>query len=184
MNAIFRSITLFAIALLSVSSIQAQLNLSSDAPSDETVIEFERLEYDMGNFEPGDTVHGVFRFKNAGQSPLLIDNVKPSCTCTKLIYPEKPIKPGESGEILASIDTEGKYGEQTKWFMVFYNGNPPMERVTMKFNITDGSEGPMKEEQPEAPKEEIKAPAPAPQPAPVPQPAPKGKKAKKNKKRG
>jgi hypothetical protein len=135
MTAPLKNFCLLLFCCLLGLSASAQLNLSSGGPTEETTIEFEQLEYDLGTFVTGDTVKAVFRFKNAGQAPLLIEHVKPSCACAKLEFTEKPVAPGAYGEIYAAIDTEDKEGEQTKYFSVIYNGNPPVERVTLHFVV-------------------------------------------------
>ncbi|HEX2898301.1 MAG TPA: DUF1573 domain-containing protein [Bacteroidia bacterium] len=106
-----------------------------DDPADPTVIEFEKSEYHLGTFKAGDPVKAVFKFKNAGDADLIIDTVKPSCSCTALDWTTTPIKPGASGEIKAEIDTADREGDQEKSFAVVYNGNPPVERVILKFTV-------------------------------------------------
>ena len=135
MTTLLKTSFLLLFVLITTLSAQAQLNLSTEGETEETMIEFEQSEYDLGEVIAGDTVKGVFRFKNAGQAPLLIENVKPSCQCTSLEFPEKPIAPGAYGEIKAAIDTADKEGEQVKYFAVIYNGNPPVERVTLRFVV-------------------------------------------------
>ena len=138
MTATLKTFCLLLLCTLTGLSASAQLNLSSGEPTEETTIEFDQTEYDLGTVASGDTVKAVFRFKNAGQAPLLIEHVKPSCVCTQLEFPEKPIAPGAYGEIHAAIDTEDKTGDQTKYFSVIYNGNPPVERVTLRFVVAEG----------------------------------------------
>jgi len=137
------------IGFLSAPAAMGQLNLNAGEPGAETVIEFEQTVIDLGEIEYGDTAKFIFRFKNAGEADLLIDNVKPSCTCTSLIYPEKAIAPGETGEIIANIDTEDKEGPQSKWLMVFYNGNPPVERLTLHFSVKPGGAKPLEDPAPQ-----------------------------------
>lgn len=145
MKNLFSLFLLLGLVTLGFGPAFGQLNLSSGEPASETVIEFEQTIIDLGEINPGDTAHFVFKFRNAGEADLLIDNVKPSCTCTSLIYPEKAIAPGETGEILASIDTDDKVGPQAKWLMVFYNGNPPVERLTLHFAVKEGNAKPLEE---------------------------------------
>jgi hypothetical protein len=106
-----------------------------DDPADPTVIEFEKLEYDLGTFKAGEPVKAHFTFKNAGDADLIVETVKPSCSCTALTWTEKPIKPGGTGVIDAEIDTADMEGEKEKSFAVMYNGNPPVERVVLKFTV-------------------------------------------------
>jgi hypothetical protein len=125
--------------LFFASSVNAQavlkLNGSSGSSDDLTLIEFEHSEYNLGTLKAGEVAKGTFKFKNIGDADLLIENVKPSCSCTTLEYPEETIKPGGTGTIYAEIDTSDKEGEQIKYFTVIYNGNPPVERVKLVFKV-------------------------------------------------
>ena len=132
-------LTTFLAVFMLASTVQAQavlnLNGSSGSTDELTLIEFEQSTYDLGTVKQGEMVKGSFKFKNIGKGDLLIDNVKPSCVCATLKYPEEAIKPGESGEIYVEIDTTDKEGEQVKYFTVIYNGNPPVERVKLIFTM-------------------------------------------------
>ncbi len=132
-----------ALLLLANPSFGQQLlgTSSADEPLDATTIAFEQTEYDLGSFVAGDTVHALFRFKNTGEADLLIDAVKASCPCARLTYPEGMIKPQGMGEVQAAIDTADKEGEQVKYFTVLFNGNPPVERVTLRFVVTKPGDG-------------------------------------------
>jgi hypothetical protein len=68
-------------------------------------IEFETETIDYGTIEKGADGIRVFKFKNTGDAPLIISSVKSSCGCTVPKKPEKPILPGENGEIEVKYDT-------------------------------------------------------------------------------
>ena len=60
----------------------------------------------------------VFPFRNAGDKPVRIVSVLPSCHCVAA-KPEKEVyAPGESGEIRAEVDLVGRMGLQTKFITV------------------------------------------------------------------
>jgi hypothetical protein len=127
----------FALLLFGLPAFaQGLLNTGGgDDPADPTIIEFEKAEYDLGTYKAGESVKIVVPFKNAGDADLIIDNVKPSCACTVLEWTTTPLKPGGKGEIRAEIDTADMEGEKEKSFAVLYNGNPPVERVNIKFKV-------------------------------------------------
>ena len=141
MKTTLRSIFLLALTFSLVQFLPAQqlLNLGGkndeETESDLTLIQFEKSEYDLGDVQAGDLAKGTFKFTNIGDAPLEIDKVKPSCKCTTLKWTEGKIPPGGTGEVYAEIDTEDKTGEQTKFFAVIYNGNPPIEHVKMVFKV-------------------------------------------------
>ncbi|MFM7839082.1 MAG: DUF1573 domain-containing protein, partial [Chitinophagaceae bacterium] len=76
---------------------------------------------DLGTLREGQVAKISYRFKNSGSLPLYIEQVQPGCGCTVVDYPKMAISPGEGGEILASFDTEGKAGPQTKSITVYTN---------------------------------------------------------------
>lgn len=113
---------------------------------DLTTIEFEETEFDFGEIKQGDKVRHTFTFKNTGEFDAIIENVKPSCGCTKLEAPEAPIPPGGTGEIEIEFNSAGKSGEQHKNITIIYNGNPRFERVFFKGNIVMPTPGAAPEE--------------------------------------
>jgi len=81
--------------------------------SDSTKIEFETLTHDYGVIEQGSDGNYVFKFKNIGNKPLVISNVRSSCGCTVPSYPKEPIPPGGTGEIKVTYNTNilGKFSK-------------------------------------------------------------------------
>ncbi|MFD1316919.1 DUF1573 domain-containing protein [Namhaeicola litoreus] len=69
------------------------------------IFEFENEVIDYGDIAKNSDGDRVFVFKNTGKSPLIISSVKGSCGCTVPTKPEKPIMPGETGEIKVKYDT-------------------------------------------------------------------------------
>ena len=70
-----------------------------------------------------------FKFKNDGNSPLIITDGYASCGCTKPTWPKAPIKPGESGIIHVTFDSKGKMGLQDKMITITANTVPPQNVV-------------------------------------------------------
>ena len=69
-------------------------------------ISFEKTVIDYGTVNKGDNGIREFVFKNSGNAPLIISNVKSTCGCTIPKKPEKPILPGESEKIQVKYDTK------------------------------------------------------------------------------
>ena len=67
---------------------------------------FQEEEYNFGDIRDGDVVSHVFKFTNTGTAPLIFKRISSSCGCTIPKKPEKPIEPGESGEIEVEYDTK------------------------------------------------------------------------------
>ena len=89
------------------------------------VLTLETDTHDFGRLNSGELVTYAFKFKNTGESPLLISNVSTSCGCTVTAFPRQPIKPGEESTIDVKFDTTGKHGIQKKMITVFANTEPP-----------------------------------------------------------
>ena len=63
------------------------------------VMEFDKTEHDFGEIESGTPVETVFTYKNVGEAPLVITDVKSSCGCTiPKDWSREPLAPGESGK--------------------------------------------------------------------------------------
>ena len=69
-------------------------------------ISFEKTVIDYGTVNKGDNGVREFIFRNSGNAPLIISNVKSTCGCTIPEKPEKPILPGESEKIQVKYDTK------------------------------------------------------------------------------
>jgi Protein of unknown function (DUF1573) len=76
---------------------------------------------DYGKITEGQKLEVLFRFKNTGNKPLVIESVHPSCGCTVADPPKEPIAPGAEGEIKGSFDSNGKSGQQHKTIAVMAN---------------------------------------------------------------
>ncbi|HMO38239.1 MAG TPA: DUF1573 domain-containing protein [Saprospiraceae bacterium] len=87
-------------------------------------ITFVEELHDFGEVYEGDIVVHAFRFTNTGKTPLLISEARSSCGCTVPEWPQSPIAPGESGEIRARFDSNGRTGQQQKTITVLANTYP------------------------------------------------------------
>ena len=95
---IMKKILILFIAFSSLMSVHSQENKPE--------ISFEKTVIDYGTVNKGDNGVREFVFKNTGNAPLIISNVKSTCGCTIPKKPEKPILPGESENIQVKYDTK------------------------------------------------------------------------------
>jgi hypothetical protein len=93
-----KKILLFTGLLFLVTNLFSQEKLA--------VIKFTETIIDYGIIENGEDGNRTFVFKNTGNSPLEFTRIFSSCGCTIPKKPEKPVMPGESGEIQVSYDTK------------------------------------------------------------------------------
>ena len=78
----------------------------------------------FGKIPEGPKLDIVYRFKNTGNKPLVIADVRPGCGCTVADKPTKPIMPGGEGEIKAQFETQGHPGMNNKSITVQANTKP------------------------------------------------------------
>lgn len=98
-------------------------------------IEYQQTEYDFGTVKDGAIVEHTFTFKNTGDVPLVIQNASATCGCTVPKKPEKPIAPGETGEIQVRFDSSNKPGIQNKTVTITANTEPAISRLTIKGTV-------------------------------------------------
>ncbi len=103
------------------------LFVSFSTNSQEFKFETESINY--GKVSKGSNGERVFIFTNIGDAPLIIKNIQSSCGCTVPKKPEKPIMPGEKGEIKVAYDTK-RVGGFSKQITIFSNAKTA--RKTLK----------------------------------------------------
>lgn len=102
-----------------------------------TVIEYVEEKHNFGNVRyPSENLH-TFRFKNTGNAPLVIESATASCGCTVPNKPEKPILPGEFGEMdVIFRPKEGQAGQVvTKTVTVTANTEPKQTYLHIEANV-------------------------------------------------
>ncbi len=119
--------------LLFVSVFTLSLNAQEKAAKvDGPVFEFEKETIDYGKIEKDSDGERTFVFTNVGNQPLVIDKVKGSCGCTVPTKPEKPIMPGEKGEIKVKYATN-RVGGFSKTVTITSNAvGEPTKRIRIK----------------------------------------------------
>ena len=110
--------------------------LNTNAQERTAKIEFESTVIDYGTIEKGSDGVRVFKFTNTGNAPLIVSKVKSSCGCTVPKKPEKPILPGEEGEIQVKYDTN-RVNPIRKTITVTSNADTPTVALKIKGNVID-----------------------------------------------
>jgi hypothetical protein len=92
--------------------------------------------FDAGTVVKGEIISGTFTVENTGKFPLVIADVKGSCTCTVAQKPEDPIMPGQKGIIKADVDTERtSTGAIAKSVRIVANTDPSITEVVIKATV-------------------------------------------------
>ncbi|MBN2348435.1 MAG: DUF1573 domain-containing protein [Bacteroidales bacterium] len=112
-----------AFALFTFTYGCTQTPLAQDGTSaNSAVITFEVLEHDYGTIEQGGNGVFDFVFKNTGNEPLVLSNVRSSCGCTIPEWPKDPIKKNKQAAIKVKYDTR-RLGPFTKSITVYSNAS-------------------------------------------------------------
>ena len=93
----------------------------TDSTKFTTVEWVDSMSRNFGKIPEGKKLDVSFRFKNTGDKPLVIEDVRPSCGCTVAEQPTEPVLPGQEGLIKASFNSEGRVGVNHKTLYVKAN---------------------------------------------------------------
>jgi hypothetical protein len=112
---------------LSINAQEKTTAPDANAP----VFEFVTEVIDYGTIQIDADGLRVFKFKNVGKSPLVIQRIQSSCGCTVPKKPEVPIMPGETGEIEVKYNTHTP-GGFSKAITVYSNASEPTKMLRIK----------------------------------------------------
>lgn len=91
------------------------------------VIEFDKTEHDFGEIEAKTPVETIFKYKNTGDAPLVITDIKSSCGCTvPQDWSREPLAPGAEGQFTVKFNGSG--------------ANKVSKTITVTANTEKGSE--------------------------------------------
>jgi len=125
-----RLLLLICLTLL-IGSVSAQ---KSDNKN-QAEIKFEEESHDYGTIKEGTLAVKEFKFKNTGKEPLIITIVGSSCGCLAAEWPKDPIRPGSSGIIKATYNSQGRPGGFQKSITVQSNAKTSMKTLTVKGTV-------------------------------------------------
>lgn len=92
---------------------------------------FDKESHDFGKIAFDKPVSHEYTFTNAGDQPIIISDVQPTCGCSVAEFTKTPVKPGESGSINVTFNAAAK-GPFTKSFIVKSNTKTPVKTLTIK----------------------------------------------------
>lgn len=87
--------------------------------------------FDYGDLKLNVPATHIFTYKNTGDAPLLIDNVRSICGCTATEWTETPVEPGKEGFIKVVYDAR-KAGYFYKKVTVFFNHQKKGEKLYLQ----------------------------------------------------
>jgi hypothetical protein len=122
---------------INTDSINNPITASSAEVDESKMPFFEFVEEikDFGEISQGEVVSMTFRFRNVGQTDLIISSATGSCGCTVPEWPKEPIKPGAEGKIDVKFDSNGKQGMQNKTITLVANTIPNTKVIAIKGSV-------------------------------------------------
>jgi hypothetical protein len=127
MKALHRTFAMLLLALLSVVSATAQEPKGADIEFQTTVLDFGDIEQDGGK--------QMMRlsFTNTGDVPLVVTEVRTSCSCMSVKYERKKIEPSERGVLTITLDpAKALKGQYYRVMQVFSTAKSGVKRITVK----------------------------------------------------
>ncbi len=97
-----KRISLFIMSLLSL--VQVALALTPDEPQP-AAVEFRTTVCNFGEVpRQNRNYHCEFVYTNVGAEPIVVLGVQTSCSCLKADFSRRPVKPGEQGRIVITLE--------------------------------------------------------------------------------
>jgi hypothetical protein len=84
------------------------------APRSEAELKWDKTQVELHPELSAATAVATFGFQNAGDKPVKITSVRPSCGCTTTTLAKNEFAPGEKGEIVATFKIGERSGTQLK----------------------------------------------------------------------
>lgn len=111
-------------------------NDASLALSKPTSIRIERDTMKLGTMKYGEKKHLFFCIINTGKYPLFIRHVEPSCGCTKVDWPKRPVAPGASTKIDVTFEP-ASLGRFMKTIRVLCNTAQQEHKLNLQGQIVE-----------------------------------------------
>ena len=107
---------------------------AQEQPTEGAKIQFAEKVINYGKIEKGANGTRVFKFKNEGTEPLVLNSVRASCGCTTPKWTREPIAPGAEGNITVKHDTN-RMGNFHKTVTVNSNATNKTVVLTIKGQV-------------------------------------------------
>lgn len=150
MKKIFFASLLGAFTFLSSQAVQAQVvtetkkettTFTKKADDRQAQLTFTTREHDFGEIEEGKIVEYVFIFKNTGNYPLMLQDIRTTCGCTAPEWTKEPIAPNEQGKIIVRFNSAHKAGQQRKVITVISNASNSSEALVLFGTVLPSGSG-------------------------------------------
>lgn len=129
----------FAAGRASASDIAPDSPAEAGEPKQGARMTFVSETHDFGDISRrGGDAEWRFEFVNDGDEPLIITQVKTTCTCLRYKYPRRPVAAGQSGHIDISFEPhKTEAGVFHRVVMVYSNSADGVRRLIVQGNSID-----------------------------------------------
>lgn len=103
--------------------------------TDGAVLTFTENKFDFGVIPEGEVVKHTFKFRNTGNQPLVIAEVRVTCGCTTPDWTKTPVAPGQTGFVTTQFNSTGKPGQNQKVVTVVSNSVTGNTHITFLANV-------------------------------------------------
>lgn len=130
MKTLLQNIAIVLLAMLSVPMLGAQEPKGAD-------IEFQSSVVDLGVVaQEGGKQMVRLSFTNTGDVPLVVTEVRTSCSCMSVSYERKRVEPSERGVITVTLDpSKAPKGQYYRVMQIFSTATSGVKRITVKAAI-------------------------------------------------
>ena len=122
--------------MLAIVALMCPSRLYADEPKGADIELVEKV-IDMGTLSHDDDKQLLrLSFRNSGDVPLVITEVRTSCSCTTVKYDRKPVMPGESGVLNITVDPKkAPKGNFYRVLQVYSTAVSGVQNITLKAEI-------------------------------------------------
>jgi Protein of unknown function (DUF1573) len=92
--------------------------------------------HDFGEIAKRQPVKHVFEFRNTGNEPLVIENVRAECGCTASDWEQEPVLSAQTGKITVTYDA-AKSGTFYKKLTVWIKGQRKPEKLIVEGEVME-----------------------------------------------
>lgn len=130
MRASLSLITLFALLLFGATTLHASEPKGAD-------IELSTALIDLGTISQDDGKQLLrLSFTNTGDVPLVVTEVRTSCSCMSVDYKREKVMPGERGTINITLNpAKAPKGQYLRVMQIYSTARSGVKRVTVKAQI-------------------------------------------------
>ena len=130
MRRLYLCLMMVCVALMCPTMLSAQTPKGAD-------IEFESKVIDLGTLSQSSGRHSVtVEYTNTGDVPLVVTEVRTSCSCTTIRYERKKVMPGDKGTITLTLDSaKAPQGSFYRVVQVFSTAKSGTQHLTLKAEI-------------------------------------------------